>query len=161
MAYNDNALIKIETKKTIKANYWALGQLSPHAFYIYCHLLNVNENFCPSVNAYVSIAATGIKRIRSALDELKDKGFLEITPIGYHKYQWVIRDVADKTKALFEVPKPIKKKIKEQQDLKEIDREIDELTELLESGELIDEVYEQVTTRLIELQTTKNKGEEE
>lgn len=156
MAYNDNYLIKVKKNKTINANYWAMTELSPVAFYIYCHLLNVNEKFHPSINAYVTLTGNGIKKIRNGLEELKDKGYLEIEPTGYHKYQWIIREEADKSKAIFEAPKGKVKLKKTEIKEKEIDLEIQELEELLASGEVSGDVYENVQQRLIELSIQKN-----
>lgn len=157
MAHNRNVLIKVwNDKKVIKGDYWAIRNLTPTAFYIYIHLMNVNEDFRPSINGYVQIAQCGIRKVRNAINELKEKGYLETKLVAYNTYSWTVYASANKTLSAITPRKKRKKKV-----VKEINPELlvekEQIEELLKDNSVFGDIRVELEDRLIEIEKEINK----
>ncbi len=159
VAYNDNMLIKITSKKLIKGNYYAINHLSPYAFYAYIFLLNVNEQFKPTMSAFMTFMNCGIKRVRSAIGELEKKGYLERRRIGYQRYQWIIRDKPDATVVALTPSVPKKVKV-DNGKIEEIKKKIEEVEDrLLNDKDLHGKEYDQLWEKRLKLDEELSKYE--
>lgn len=92
-------VFKIEKNKnyTIMSNYHLRDKdLSYKAKGLLSFMLSLPETWDYSMNGLVAVSKENIKAIRSILNELKEKGYLEIKQTrgekGYYKYEYIIRE---------------------------------------------------------------------
>lgn len=109
------AVFRIDKQKnyTVMSNYHLRDQnLSYRAKGLLSFMLSLPEDWDYSMKGLVAVSKENIKAIRTILNELKERGYVEINQAresnGYYKYEYIIREIP-KTEEIEEVSTDAKK----------------------------------------------------